>query len=371
MDPFELTRSLIDIDSVTPNEERIGNYLFERLLPLAERHGGRIEKQAVAPGRNNIWAHWGKPEVVFSTHMDTVPPFIPSREDAEFIWGRGACDTHGIAAAMIVALERLLARDVQGLGLLLVVGEEVDGIGAQHANRFPPGARYLINGEPTENLLALASKGTLGLKLQASGRACHSAYPELGKSAVEVLLDALGRLRSLSWPSDSLLGETTVNVGTLDAGPAANIVADRASASVVIRVVSDLKELTALAMSALDGLEVEVFASTPAVRMHAVEGFATSVVKYTTDIPKLSAWGQPLLIGPGSIHDAHTVDERISKRQLLDAVDLYERLAMSLLASPAPSRPPGSETASATVNLRSAGAAPGSSRNAVSEERNA
>ena len=330
MDAFELTRSLIDINSVTPNEHEIGEFLFECLEPMAEHHGGTIERQEVEPGRNNVWAHWGEPEVVFSTHMDTVPPFIPSREDSEFIWGRGACDTHGIAAAMIKAVEALLAKGVRGLGLLLVVGEEIDGAGARHANRNAPPVRYLINGEPTENLLAVASKGTLGFTVRASGRACHSAYPELGRSATDLLLDRLNRLRAIDWPSDPVLGATTVNIGTLDAGPAPNIVADYAAAAVVIRVVSDIEALKALAMSALDGVEVEFFSHTPALRLHRIEGFETSIVKYTTDIPKLTNWGRPLLIGPGSIHHAHTVEERIPKAQIQEAIGLYERLAMSL-----------------------------------------
>lgn len=330
MDAFELTRSLIDINSVTPNEREIGEFLFEYLRPLAERHGGTIERQEVGPGRNNVWAHWGDPEVVFSTHMDTVPPFIPSGEDSEFVWGRGACDTHGIAAAMIKALEALLADGVRGLGVLLVVGEEVDGAGARHANARAPSVKYLINGEPTENLLAVASKGTLGFRIRASGRACHSAYPELGRSATDLLLDRLNRLRRIEWPSDPLLGATTLNIGTLDGGPAANIVADYASAAVVIRVVSDIEALKALALSVLDGVEVEFFSHTPALRLHRIEGFETCVVKYTTDIPKLTNWGRPLLIGPGSIHYAHTVEERIPKAQIQEAIALYARLARSL-----------------------------------------
>lgn len=333
MDAFQLTRSLIDIDSVTPHEEAIGDFLFDYLQPLAGGHGGEVVRQEVAPGRNNVWAHWGSPEIVFSTHMDTVPPFIPSREDGEFIWGRGACDTHGIAAAMIKAIERLLEGGFRGLGLLLVVGEEVDGAGARFANRQAPRVRYLINGEPTENLLAVASKGTLGFRIRASGRSCHSAYPELGRSATELLLDRLNRLRSMEWPSDPLLGRTTLNIGTLDAGPAANIVPDHASASVVIRVVSDLDALREQALSVLDGVEVDIFSNTPALRLHGVEGFRTSVVKYTTDIPKLTNWGRPLLIGPGSIHFAHTLEERIPKSQIVEAIDLYEQLARSLKAS--------------------------------------
>ena len=331
MHVFELTRALIDIDSVTPNEEEIGSYLFDYLRPLADRYGGSIEKQEVEPGRNNVWIHWGAPQVVFSTHMDTVPPFIPSREDDEFIWGRGACDTHGIAAAMIKAVEALLAAGVRGLGLLLVVGEEVNGLGARHANKTPPpGVRYLINGEPTKNLLALGSKGVLGLKLRAAGRACHSAYPELGDSATEKLLANLNRLRSLEWPSDELLGETTVNVGTLDAGPAMNVISDYASAAVMIRVVADLEETKALALGALEGVEVEIAAATPPLRMEQLEGFKTCVVKYTTDIPKLADWGRPLLLGPGSIHHAHTLEERIGKSEILEAVALYTDMAKNL-----------------------------------------
>ena len=321
---------MIDIDSVTPHEGEIGDFLFEYLCPVAAQHGGRIERLEVEPGRNNIWAHWGEPEIVFSTHMDTVPPFIPSREDGDFIWGRGACDTHGIAAAMIKALEALLEGGGRGLGILLVVGEEVDGAGARHANLNPPPVKFLINGEPTENRLALASKGTLGLHVRAKGRACHSAYPELGDSATVRLLDSLERLRRVDWPSDPLLGETTVNIGTLDGGPAANIVADYASASVVIRVVADIGKTEALAGEALAGLETEVFARTPALRLVGMDGFETSIVKYTTDIPKLSNWGRPLLIGPGSIHHAHTVDERIPKAEIVEAIGLYQRLALSL-----------------------------------------
>jgi len=330
MNAFELTRALIDINSVTPNEEEIGDYLFDYLRPLAEQYGGSIEKQEVEPGRNNVWLHWGEPDVVFSTHMDTVPPFIPSKEDDEHIWGRGACDTHGIAAAMIKALEGLLSEGVRGLGLLLVIGEEFNGLGAAHANKTPPNVKYLINGEPTENLLALGSKGTLGLKLRATGRACHSAYPELGDSATEKLLDNLNRLRLMEWPSDPMLGDTTVNIGTLDAGPAMNVISDYASASVMIRVVSDLAELKALAFGAIDGVEADIVAETPALRMKRVEGFETCVVKYTTDIPKLSNWGQPLLLGPGSIHVAHTTEERIPKREILEAIELYTGLAKNL-----------------------------------------
>lgn len=332
MDAFQITRALVDIDSVTPNEEQIGDWLFDYLRPLAERFQGRIEKIRVEPGRNNIWAWWGTPEIVFSTHMDTVPPFIPSKEDDEYIWGRGACDTHGLCAAMIKSVERLLEEGVRDLGLLLLVGEEVDGRGASFANKTPPaGVRYLINGEPTENLLALGSKGALGLKVTARGAAAHSAYGELGDSAINKLLDNLQALRAVTWPSDPILGETTLNIGTIEGGIASNVVPDKASATLMIRVVSDLASIKEQAWAAFDDrVEIDVFAYTPAVHLKAVDGFKTSVVKYTTDIPKLTNWGQPLLLGPGTIHVAHTLEERVPKKQIVEAIELYVRLVKQL-----------------------------------------
>jgi acetylornithine deacetylase len=263
--------------------------------------------------------------------MDTVPPFIQSREDDEHIWGRGACDTHGIAASMIKAIEALLEEGVRDLGLLLVVGEEIDGLGAMHANQNPPAVKYLINGEPTENRLAIGSKGSLRIELSAKGKAAHSAYVELGDSAIDKLLDNLQKLRALKLPVDPVLGESTLNIGTIAGGEAGNIIASHASAAVVIRVVSDLEDLKKLVLGALDDrVEVQIATETPAIHLKSLPGFATEVVKYTTDIPKLTRWGQPLMLGPGTIHVAHTPDERIPKKQMLEAVELYQKLVKQL-----------------------------------------
>ena len=331
---FELTRALVDIDSVTPNEFEIGNYLHDCLRPLAGQYDGRIELMPVAPQRNNVYANWGEPDVVLSTHMDTVPPFIPSREDDERIWGRGACDTHGIGASMIKATEALLQEGVRNLGLLFVVGEEVDGVGAMRANENPPGSRYLINGEPTENLLGLGTKGVLRLELEASGRSVHSAYAELGDSAIDKLLDNLQALRQVKWPVDEILGDTTLNIGTISGGEAANVIPDHAAASVAIRVVSGLEDLKKLVFSTLDErVTVAISSEVPAVHLKSVPGFETTIVKYATDIPKLTNWGQPLLIGPGTIHVAHSVDEHVPKKQLHEAVELYRSLVKQLQAT--------------------------------------
>ena len=331
MDVFELTRALIDIDSITPNEGPIGNYLYEYVLPLAEKYDGHVEKIPVVEGRNNVYAVWGNPEIVFSTHMDTVPPFIASSEDAEYIWGRGAADTHGIAASMLKAIESLLATGERNLGLLFVVGEEVDGIGAEVANMNPPAVRYLINGEPTENHLGLGTKGALRIELQARGKSAHSAYVELGESAIEKLLDNLDALRKVVWPEDHILGPSTLNIGTISGGVAGNVIPDRAEATIVIRVVSDLDELKKLVRSVLDDRVVVTFVSEcPAVHLRSLPGFEASIVKYATDIPKLTNWGEPLLVGPGTIHVAHTLEERVAKKQLLEAVELYRKLFKEL-----------------------------------------
>ncbi len=333
MDLIALTRALIDLESVTGTERAIGELLFDHLAALASRTGGKVERMTVDRDRFNLFAAWGRPEVVLSTHMDTVPPFFASSEDAEHIHGRGACDAKGILAAMIKAVEVLLGEGRSGFGLLIVVGEETDSLGAQVANRNPRGSRYLINGEPTENRLALGSKGALYLRIEAHGKMAHSAYPELGVSAVDRLLEALARLRAVPLPSDPILGETTLNIGTLAAGRAPNVIADQARAEVLIRTTGDTEELRRdlrAAVAAVPDVEIAEERESRAVRLGSLPGFETTVVKYTTDIPRLGEWGQPFLLGPGSIHLAHTPEERVPRRELEEAVLLYADMVRRL-----------------------------------------
>ena len=331
---FELTRALIDIDSTTGREREVGEFLFRQLEELVNQYdGGAVERMPVEGDRFNVFAAWGEPVVVLSTHMDTVPPFFPSSEDGDFIHGRGACDTKGGIAAMLQAVRELLDEGGRGFGLLFMVGEETDSIGAQVANRQPRGSRYLINGEPTENQLALGSKGFLYIRIEAEGRAAHSAYPELGDSAIDKLLDVLGRLRVLPLPTDPILGETTLNIGTLVGGRAGNVVADQARAEVTVRTVGpagDLKRRISEAVHAVPGVRIAEIRETPAVQLGSLPGFATTVVRYTTDIPRLGAWGEPFLLGPGSIHVAHTPDERVAKQDLLDAARHYKDMVRRL-----------------------------------------
>ena len=333
MNVFELTRALVDIESITNNEERVAAWLVQYLAPLAARFEGRLETIEVEPRRFNVFAHWGERLMVtLSTHLDTVPPFFVSREDEDYIWGRGACDTKGIIAAMTKAAEGMLEDGERDFGLLFVVGEERNSAGAYQAAATPRGSRYLINGEPTENRLALGSKGSLRYEVVASGKMAHSAYPELGDSAIHKLIDVLADMRRMELPVDALLGPSTLNIGTLSGGRAPNVIADEARADIMVRLVGDPGETKAALARAAEGrVELREVIEIPAVRLGSVDGIETTVVAFTTDIPAFGGrWGEPFLIGPGSIHVAHTLEERVPKRQLIEAVEIYRRMVKQL-----------------------------------------
>jgi acetylornithine deacetylase len=333
MHVFQLTRALIDIESITNNEERVGNFLYDYLGELAARFDGRVERIEVEPRRFNIFAQWGEPLIVtLSTHIDTVPPFFISREDDEQIWGRGACDTKGIIACMITAVEAMLEAGERGFGLLFVVGEERNSAGAYQASQTPRGSRYIINGEPTGNRLALGSKGCLRYEVAATGKMAHSAYPELGDSAIHKLIDVLADMRRIPLPVDALLGPSTLNIGTLAGGRAPNVVADEARADIMVRLVGDSADTKkALAAAAEGRAELREVIEIPALHLNSVDDIETTVVAFTTDIPAFGGqWGEPFLIGPGSIHVAHTLEERVPKQQLLEAVQIYQRMVRHL-----------------------------------------
>ena len=332
MSLFELTRRLIDIESVTPNESAIGDFLFEHLGNLARRFDGTVERMPVESKRDNIFVRFGDPIVVLSTHMDTVPPFIPSREEDKVIWGRGSCDTKGIIAAMITAAEHLLRAAKRNFGMLFVVGEERNSAGAEIAAKNPRGSRFLINGEPTENQLALGSKGALRFEIVASGKMAHSAYPELGESAIEKLLNALERIRRVPMPRDEVLGASTLNIGVLQGGRAPNVIADHADAEIFVRVVGDVTRLRQnIQVAAAPEAEANEVLFIPACKLATMEGFPTTVVAFTSDIPTFNGtWGEPYLIGPGTIHVAHTANEHIPKDQLQEAVGIYAQLVERL-----------------------------------------
>lgn len=329
MELFALTRRLIDIESITPNESVVGEFLCDEL----RQRGMEARKMPVEGARANVLATWpgyGRPQIVFSTHMDTVPPFIASSEDDGRIYGRGACDAKGIIAAQIVAAEKLRGAGVF-VGLLFLVGEERDSIGAKVANQQPIGARFMINGEPTENKLALASKGALHVELVARGRMAHSAYPDLGESAIDKLVEALHRLHAMKLPEVAEVGSCTKNVGSISGGRAPNVIPDFARADLFYRLVGSATALRREITETVGHLaEVHFTRETPFLRLRTLEGLPTMVAAFTTDIPSLPDWGEPLLLGPGSIHVAHTEAEFVEKEQLIAAVEIYCSMAKKL-----------------------------------------
>ena len=331
MTPFELTKKLMSIPSVTGTEREIAEFLSSHLSSL----GYRVERQAVTGDRFNVFAFAGEGRVMLCTHIDTVPPpppMIAIREDADFLYGRGACDTKGIIAAMLEAGDRLRQAGITNFGYMFLVGEETDSIGAKTANTLQWKSEYVIVGEPTQNQLARAQKGTLMVTLNVNGRACHSGYPEMGVSAIKNLLAVLEECESADWGNDPVLGKGTFNIGVLHGGEAANIVPPRASSSIMIRTVEAKGEVEQKMRRIVGNrATMEVVGASDPLLLHVVDGFQTTVVSFGSDAPHLGNTGKRLLIGPGSILDAHTAGEKISKQELMEGVDLYERFVRKLL----------------------------------------
>ena len=332
MDVVSFTRQLVDIESVTGNEGPVGDFIHHELGLM----GFHTEKMLVEGQRCNVFAtspEQPRPEIVFSTHMDTVPPYIPSSETADRVYGRGSCDAKGIIAAQVAAADRLRKEGIY-VGLLFVVGEERDSLGAKVANQQTRGAKFLVNGEPTENRIAVASKGSLRVEVIAEGRMAHSAYPELGEPAIDKLIDALNRLRAMNLPVTEDIGPCTLNIGMIEGGRAPNVIPDHAKAKLLYRLVGPSEELKEQIQEAVQGLaKAVVTLEIPFLRLRTLNGLPTMTAAFTTDIPALNNWGEPLLIGPGSIHVAHTEGEYIEKKQLSEAVDLYCEIAKRLVRS--------------------------------------
>ncbi|MBX9927775.1 MAG: M20/M25/M40 family metallo-hydrolase [Gemmatimonadaceae bacterium] len=329
-DVVALTAELLSIPSTTREEGAVVDLVARRLVS----RGWNVTVQEVSPGRGNVWASRRGGGVTFSTHLDTVPPHVAPRLDAGALYGRGACDAKGIAAAMMVAAEQLVAEGEERVDLLFVVGEERGSDGARLANQLPATSRYLVNGEPTESLLATGCKGALRATVRTRGRAAHSAYPQLGHSAFPAMFALLGDLERVALPVDDRLGATTVNVGTIAGGAEANIVPAHCEAEMMVRLVGDPAPVrAALDAWVRDRGAIEYGSFIPAQHFHTVPGFATAPMAYTSDIPLLGRWGTPLLFGPGSIHVAHTPHEHIPLAELRDSVEAYARLARTLLAS--------------------------------------
>ena len=326
---FELARQLMNIPSLSGGEKDVGLFLAGQLAG----RGYRVEKQFLVPNRFNVLAFAGKPQVILCTHIDTVPPFFSAREDDDFLYGRGACDTKGIIAAMIVAGDRLREQGIDSFGYLFVVGEESKGDGAKKANTLTWESEYVVVGEPTGNRMAVAQKGILMVDLAFAGRAAHSGYPHEGVSAIDGLWQVLQECAAADWGSDPVLGRGTFNVGVFNGGAACNVVPASATASVMIRLV----EPRAVAEERMhkivdDRAQMTIVGGSDPYRMHVVDGFETMVASFGSDVPYLPKLGKPLLIGPGSILDAHTANEKMSKQEMMEGAAIYERLVKKLLS---------------------------------------
>ena len=332
MDSVELValaRSLIDIDSTSGREAEACRWLAGWLRD----RGYSVVEQPVTDDRVNIIATLDPPDVVLSTHIDCVPPFFPSREEDGVLYGRGACDAKGILAAQVAALERLRAEGERRVALLVVVGEEHGSQGARAANTRPPGSRYLINGEPTDNRLGAATRGVYRVRLVARGKAAHSSHPELGESAIEKLLDALILLRTLPLPEHPDMGRTFYTVGLISGGVAPNVVPPIAEAEVNFRTIGSAADVREAITPLDDAVDLQDVVEVPPVVLETPSDLDTAVFPFTTDIPFLSAWGKPLLLGPGSVLVAHTDQEHVRIAEMVDSVDHYVTLAQHLLAS--------------------------------------
>jgi acetylornithine deacetylase len=329
MDVLELTRALVALETPTGSEAAATDFLDAAL----RRAGYQVVRQAVSPGRDNLYAYREPPALVFSTHLDTVPPYVPLREDEEIIHGRGSCDAKGLAAAMVAAAERLASQGERRIGLLFVVGEENGSDGARAAADLGPRGRFLINGEPTENRLSIGQKGSLRVDLQASGRAAHSAYPDEGVSAISALLDTIERIRRLPLASDPVLGQSTLNLGLINGGVAPNVIPPSATAQLLIRTVEPTEPLKRKIREVMaPGVTVEFRVELPCYKGGtAPPGWETTVVSFASDLPFLAPWGERYQLGPGTIRVAHTSHEHIRKADLLRGVELYVRLAGDLL----------------------------------------
>lgn len=330
LDPIALTRELVALETPTGNEGP-GVALLAGLL---RKLGYQVTLQPVTPGRDNLYAFREAPEVVFSTHLDCVPPYVPLREDETHLHGRGTCDAKGLAAAMVAAAERLAARGERRIGLLFVVGEENGSDGAQIAHELGPKGRFLINGEPTENRLSIGQKGSLKVVLEASGRAAHSAYPDEGKSALTPLLDTLNRLRALALPTDPMLGPSTLNIGVIHGGVAPNVIPPSARAELLVRLVGPSGPYQEMIAACVEPGVVVTFPTELPFFKNTVAppaGWDTTVVSYASDLPFLKDWGRGYQLGPGTIRVAHTSAEQIAKAELLEGVRLYEKLAWDLI----------------------------------------
>lgn len=334
-DALYLAKELISIPSVSGNEFEA----LEYLSTVFTSFGWHYEIHEISEKRFNIFVQFENPDVCFTTHIDVVPAkenqFNPEIKNGR-LYGRGACDAKGILASMICAVKNLELNGKSNMALLVVIGEETDGIGAKTASKqlTGKGIRHIVNGEPTEGKLVAAHKGGLGFRITTRGISCHSGYPEYGIDANNTLVDIAYQIQNTCFGEDPVLGSATVNLGLIKAGSARNVLSDHGQIDGMIRTVTDSESvITKLQDIISDRAEIEILNNAPKVHLKTLPGFEISTVSYATDIPHFLSLGTDcLLYGPGSIKQAHTDDEWIDIIELEDSVTEYCKIFQNLQA---------------------------------------
>ena len=342
---------LLNIDSTSGKEASLADMLVAEM----SAPGRDVRTFDVGDGTVNILVSWGVPEVVFCTHLDTVPPYIAPSSDGDLVRGRGTCDAKGQIFAMYEACKVLESKGYDGFALLLLAGEETGSFGAKAFRGQHPGAEWVIVGEPTDNCMASASKGTKAFEVEFTGKAFHSGYPEHGTSAVNLFNDFMNALRSIVFPSDDILGNTTWNIGRLSSDNPQNILSDRLTCRVYFRTTFASDEMVCNIMRNIAGPDAKLRFGRPRVQdgsdivakevapwqkamsVKALGGdtptsyetfpeFPAKPVSFGSDAPQLTNFRRKILCGPGSILVAHRDDEHVLISDIAQAVENYVKM---------------------------------------------
>ncbi|MBS1515269.1 MAG: M20/M25/M40 family metallo-hydrolase [Bacteroidetes bacterium] len=319
---------ILKIESTTGSENTLAHFIAEKYTPA----GMQCKIQNTSDGRVNLFFTIGKPKIVFNSHMDTVPPYIPPTFTDDIIYGRGSCDAKGQLAYLWQAANELIAEGEKDFGLLMTFSEEIGSIGARFANEMLTDTKYIIVGEPTENKLITSSKGTHFIKVTVRGKSCHSGYPQYGDSAINTMREFLDRLDKINFPMDEVMGDTPYNIGELHANNAQNVVPDLVTFNLFIRTTFASYPVFQQMLESIKGdkIELEFILNKGPIKFHTVEGFETGVVAYGTDAPSFTNVPNKILYGPGTILVAHTENEHIYIKDLYRAVEDVKKIFRKL-----------------------------------------
>lgn len=376
---IRLYTQMLEIDSTSGRERGLADFLAESMmtdrntLRRFDVESMRADTPEGCGVPQNLFFSWGTPKVIFCSHLDTVPPYIAPHIDGSMATGRGTCDAKGQIFAMWEACKAMEDMGMTDFGLLLLAGEETGSFGAKAFNsvistpssvissevEISPDA-WVIVGEPTDNCMATAEKGTKSYDVTFGGKSCHSGYPELGASAIMYFNDFVNALRSIVFPVDEVLGETTWNIGDLVSANPQNILSDRLTCRIYFRTTFESDEMVRNIMKNIAGPDARLRFGRPAVqdgsdivaksvapwqeamsvnlrggdaptRFEVLDGFPVKAVAFGSDAPVLKCFRHRILCGPGSIHVAHRPDEHINIEDIETAIHNYIKMAQRIL----------------------------------------